>query len=184
MNRNFFEQNTVTVAEQLVGCLIARKIHGTTILVRITETEAYRGQDDPASHAFPGITGRNRVMFGTPGHLYVYLSYGIHSCMNVVTEPQGVPGAVLLRAAEPVEGLSLIRTFRPGIPDKHLLNGPGKLTKGLSIGLDFNGYDLFPGESADLLLLPKNRQVPIKRTERIGISKGKEKLWRFVAETM
>ncbi|MEB3100271.1 DNA-3-methyladenine glycosylase [Ferviditalea candida] len=182
MNREFFEQNTVAVAEQMIGCLLMRKIRGETVLVRITETEAYRGQDDPASHAYPGITGRNRVMFGAPGRLYVYLSYGIHSCMNVVTEPEGIPGAVLLRAAVPVEGLPLIRSFRPGIPDKHLLNGPGKLTKGLSISLDFNGYDLFSIESA-VLLLPKKRQLPIKRTERIGISKGKEKLWRFVAET-
>ncbi|ANE45138.1 DNA-3-methyladenine glycosylase [Paenibacillus swuensis] len=186
MERAFYERHTVTVAQDLIGCLLIRRGFSglEDIVVRITETEAYRGADDPASHAHRGVTPRNRLMFGQAGHLYVYLSYGMHYCMNIVTEGEGEPGAVLLRGAEVVQGLELVRANRPGVRDAQLLNGPGKLTKGLALDLAYNGYDVcggFGGGELELLPPPTGmRPLPLKETGRIGISKGQAMPWRFV----
>jgi DNA-3-methyladenine glycosylase len=176
----FFEQDTLAAAEQLIGCYLARKIDGREIIVRITETEAYKGSEDPASHAYRGKTARNTPMFGRAGKLYVYLSYGLHYCMNVVTEAENVPGAVLLRAGKAVQGLDLIRERRGSMADKQLLNGPGKLAQALSIALDFNGYDLLQPANPQLAIHPRERAYPVAATPRIGISKAQEYPWRFI----
>src|SRR5690348_1186647 len=142
MERTFLEQDTLWVAEQLIGCYLVRQTEQGMIRVRITETEAYKGREDPASHAYRGMTPRTSIMFGDVGYLYVYLIYGMHFCMNVVAHEPGDVGAVLLRGAVPIEGIEWIRTKRPNVADKSLLNGPAKLTQGLSITKDFYGYDL------------------------------------------
>jgi DNA-3-methyladenine glycosylase len=178
LDRTFFEQHTAEVAEYLIGCLLIRQIGGQTVIARITETEAYRGADDPASHAYRGMTPRNAPMFHEAGRLYVYLSYGIHHCINIVTERNGSAGAVLLRAAIPAQGIEVCRANRPGVTDKLLMNGPGKLAKALGVDLSMNGYDMLQTGSifavADRTFVP-----PIGHSQRIGISKGKELPWRF-----
>jgi DNA-3-methyladenine glycosylase len=182
LEQAFFERNTAEVAEALLGCVLERRFGGIAVRVRITETEAYRGGDDPASHAHRGITPRNFLMFGEPGKLYVYLSYGMHHCVNIVTEEAGVPGAVLLRGAVAIEGIESIRLHRPGVPDKQLLNGPGKLAKGLALDLTFNGYDLLQEPPGPLVIYPREHAPAIRRTKRIGITKGVDLPWRFLAE--
>ena len=134
--------------------------------------------DDPASHTFSGQTVRNAVMFGPGGHLYVYLSYGIHQCANVVTGEQGSGQAVLIRALEPIDGIALMRRRRPGRPDSELANGPGKLCQALGIVADHNGADLVDGPVtlADDGTAPP--QSPLVGP-RIGITKGAETPWRF-----
>jgi DNA-3-methyladenine glycosylase len=181
LEQAFFERESVRVAEDLLGCLLERRFEdGTRIRIRITETEAYRGGDDPASHAHRGMTPRNMPMFGPAGKLYIYLSYGMHHCINIVTEPGGMPGAVLLRGAEPVEGLERVRLNRPGVPDKQLLNGPGKLARGLAVDLSYNGYDLLQEPGGPLRIYQREGAPPFRRTTRIGITKGIELPWRFV----
>lgn len=180
MKRSFFERDTLLVAEQLIGCYLVRRTEKGIIRVQITETEAYKGTEDPASHAYQGMTPRNRAMFGEAGHLYVYFIYGMHFCMNVVAHKPGSVGAVLLRGAKPVDGIELIRANRPRIPDENLLNGPAKLTQGLNITKAFDGYDLIEDPGHRIALLPKDRTFRTRRTPRIGISTGKDLLWRFV----
>lgn len=178
---SFYEQNALDVAEQLIGCYIVRRLdNGRSIIVQINETEAYRGVDDPASHASRGVTPRNKPMFDQGGKLYVYLTYGMHYCLNIVTETEGQPSAVLLRSAIPVEGISWIREARPNVRDAQLINGPGKLTKGLQIDLSFNRYPLGQDDPA-IQLFHGSLPYPIQRTGRIGISQGQDLLWRFVA---
>src|SRR5690349_23944137 len=112
-------------AQRLLGCILEREIDGTTVRVRIVETEAY-DQTDAASHSYKGRTPRTDVMFGPAGHLYVYFTYGMHYCMNVVTGSEGEGAAVLIRAVEPIEGVEYIRQNRPGVPDMQTTNGPAK----------------------------------------------------------
>lgn len=151
----------------------ARRVAG-----RIIEVEAY-AQDDPASHTFGGPTPRNRVMFGPPGHLYVYLSYGIHRCANVVTGPAGNGQAVLLRAVQPIEGLRTIRRRRGGRSDRSLVDGPGKLCEGFGIGLHHNGIDLTIG--APVAIVDDGTDPPTRPLigPRVGISRAVELPWRF-----
>jgi DNA-3-methyladenine glycosylase len=175
------ERDPVLVAEQLIGCHLVRHTEQGTIRVQITETEAYKGSDDPASHAFRGMTQRNRTMFGEAGHLYVYFIYGMHYCLNVVAHAPGVPGAVLVRAAKPVEGIDWIRANRQGVPDRNLLNGPGKLAQGLRVTKELDGYDVIGDPSRQLVLIEKETTVPVRRSARIGISAGTDLLWRFEA---
>jgi DNA-3-methyladenine glycosylase len=188
LEKSFFEEHTLDVAEHLIGCYLIRSIGQDEMVLRITETEAYRGADDPASHAHRGPTPRNQIMFGEPGRIYVYLSYGIHYCMNMVTEPQGQPGAVLIRGAQCVQGAEYIRRRRPGVKEALWLNGPGKLTRALDIDLTFNGYDLYaddpnPNDNGTISLLSGEKDnLTIHKTPRIGISRGQEFLWRFIAE--
>ena len=176
----FLEEDTVKAAEQLIGCHLVRRTAEGVMRVRITETEAYRGGDDPASHAYRGRTARNEPMFGEVGRLYVYLIYGMHYCMNVVAHRPGEVGAVLLRAAEPLEGLELMRANRPGMPDRLLLNGPGKLAQALGIDGSRNGDDLIGDPEADLVLERHAYAGSIRQTPRIGITKATELLWRFI----
>src|ERR1700734_4046357 len=140
--RSFYQRGAVPVARDLLGKIL---VHGRTSGI-IVETEAYLGGDDLASHSAAGITDRTRVIFGPPGHAYVYLSYGMHECLNIVAEPDGEAGCVLIRALEPIEGLDIMRTRRPlARKDRDLTSGPGKLTRALAITRAHNGADLTRG---------------------------------------
>jgi DNA-3-methyladenine glycosylase len=178
----FLQRDTVEVARELLGCHLIHRTTEGLIRVRITETEAYRGADDPASHAYRGVTPRNELMFGEVGRLYVYFIYGMHECMNIVAHAPDSVGAVLLRAGVPLEGLELVRRNRPGVADKQLMNGPGKLTKAMGIDRSFNGYDLLTQETGVLTLERHASTEAVQATPRIGITRGKELLWRFICE--
>lgn len=144
MKREFFERDGKRVAKELLGKILTKD--GMRGL--IVETEAYYGEDDPASHASKGPTERNKIMYGQPGRAYVYLCYGNHWLLNVVTEKEGVPGAVLIRAIEPVKGLRKMRGKRDA-DYYNLTNGPGKLTQALGIDKEYNGKDLTKGSIED-----------------------------------
>jgi len=153
---------------------------------RIVEVEAYKGSEDPASHAFRGESARNAVMFGPPGHLYVYFSYGMHHCCNVVCRPAGVAGAVLVRALAPTSGLEVMRRRRPHAErDRDLCSGPGKLCQALGLNRDFDGLDLLSSAST-VRLLDDGRPAPtageLGSGPRIGISAeltSAAEPWRF-----
>ncbi|MGQ0849080.1 MAG: DNA-3-methyladenine glycosylase [Actinomycetota bacterium] len=166
------------VAPALLGWRLRSRVGGLITEVRITEVEAYR-QDDPASHSFGGPRGRNLVMYGPPGRLYVYRSYGIHWCANVVCGPEGTGAALLIRAGTPTRGRdTMVR--RRGRED-HMVDGPGKLTEALAIDARHNGIDLFSTRSP-LRLLQGTAIDDFRTTPRIGISKGRDRPWRFVIE--
>lgn len=149
------------------------------VTVRITEVEAYAGERDPASHAYRGRTPANAVMFGPPGRLYVYLSYGLHHAANVVCEPDGTGAGTLLRAGEVVAGLAEARSRRgPRIGDRDLARGPGRLTQALGLTLADGGSDLFDGHGARLVLAAF--AVPAVSTgPRVGVSRAADVPWRF-----
>jgi DNA-3-methyladenine glycosylase len=171
--RSFYARDTVTVARQLLGKLL---VHGQTSGI-IVETEAYLGIGDLASHSAAGITARTQVIFGEPGHAYIYLNYGIHECLNIVAETKGVAGCVLIRALKPVDGIEQMRERRKGAKD--LTGGPGKLSQALGITRALYGADLTAGPLTlhDLGLTPE-----ILTTKRIGITKSEDLLLRFLAE--
>jgi DNA-3-methyladenine glycosylase len=174
--RSFYQRGTVAVARDLLGKLL---VHGPAAGI-IVETEAYLGGDDLASHSAVGITDRTRVIFGPPGHAYVYLSYGMHECLNIVAEPESKPGCVLIRALEPVAGLELMRGRRPAARrDRDLASGPGKLTRALGITREHNGVDMTHGR---LVVRTPRDEVPfeIGVTKRIGITKCADLPLRFV----
>jgi DNA-3-methyladenine glycosylase len=178
LSRDFFRRDTVKVAEELLGSSLVR-VRGRTVMVgRIVEVEAYRGSDDPASHAFHGMTARNEPMFGEPGHAYVYFTYGNHYCLNVTTQGSGTAGAVLIRALEPLEGLVSMRRLRPNVTDIELTNGPGKLTKAFGIDKALNKVDM---TKIGPLFIRRGseRDFSIARSTRIGIREGTDRLWRF-----
>ena len=164
------------VARRLLGHRLSTDFGGTTAVV-IEEVEAYGGADDPASHAYRGRTVRNTSMFGPAGTLYVYRSYGIHWCANVVTGSEGTGEAVLIRGGRVVEGMELVRARR-GRRD-HLTDGPGKLTQALGISGDHDGTSVLAGP-VRLEVGPAPDLAPVLRTPRIGISREAERLWRFV----
>jgi DNA-3-methyladenine glycosylase len=141
--RSFYARPTVTVARELLGCIVARRLpDGTVLRGRLVETEAYVGEEDKACHARAGRTPRTGVMYGPPGIAYVYFTYGMHHLLNAVTEPEGRPAAVLLRAAEPLEGIERMARAR-GTDRAHLLaSGPARLTQALGLDLRLNGADL------------------------------------------
>jgi DNA-3-methyladenine glycosylase len=174
LDRAFFERSVHTVARELIGCrLFFGGVGGT-----IVETESYE-RDDPACHAYVGLTDRTEVLFGPPGRVYVYLSYGIHSLLNFVAEPEGEAAAVLIRALEPTRGLERMRARRGERPDGELCSGPGKLTEALGIGLERNGADVIEDP---FLLLPAEGEPPkVVTGPRIGITKAVERPWRFSA---
>ena len=145
---------------------------------KIVEVEAYRGSDDPASHAFRGRTPRNAPMFGEPGHAYIYFTYGNHYCLNVTTRESGTPGAVLIRAIEPLSGLSTMKRLRPNVPELALSNGPGKLTKALSIDRTLNEIDMTHAGPLFIVEADEER-FKIARSTRVGITAGTDRLWRF-----
>ena len=166
------------MALDLIGKALVRPLPEGLVRGRIVETEAYAGQQDPASHAYRKVTQRNQVMFGPAGYLYVYVSYGMHVCMNVVTDEDGIAGAVLIRAVEPLEGLSVMQERRGGRPVHELCNGPGKLCQAFGITLEQYGADL---EGPALWLEDDGYQVhEVRRTSRVGISAGEQLPLRFL----
>ncbi len=183
LKRSFYERNTVEVAPDLLGKLLVRKLRSKLLIGRIVEVEAYRGADDPASHAFRGRTKRNSVMFGPAGHAYVYFTYGNHFCLNITTEPEGFPAALLIRAAEPVEGVdSMLRNRGKKLPLHEIANGPGKLTKAFAIDRSLNGSDM---TKLDLLYVCEDlneQPVTVARSPRVGIKVATDRPWRFFIE--
>ncbi len=178
--RSFFERYTPEVACDLLGNILVRKTGKCVLSGKIVEVEAYRGEDDPASHAYKGLTRRTAVMFGEGGHAYVYLSYGANRCFCVTTERKGTPGAVLIRAVEPIDGIELMKKNRNVADLIELTSGPGKLTKAMNIDLPLNGEDLVSSERLYLLRGP-NGKITIDSSTRIGISVGFNHVWRFFA---
>ena len=176
------QRDTVVVARALLGQRLVRVLNNQCLSGLICETEAYGGEDDPASHAFRR-TPRSAIMFGPPGVAYVYFIYGMHHCLNAVTACDGHPGAVLIRGIFPAEGIEVIRGHRPGIVDEHLADGPGKLCQALGISLAVNGGDLT--EDAEIFITA-GEQVntrEIMATPRIGVRGDEEtrtRPWRFV----
>jgi DNA-3-methyladenine glycosylase len=169
----FFDRSVHEVARGLIGCRLFYEGRGGVIV----ETESYE-RDDPACHAYVGLTDRTEVLFGPPGRAYVYLSYGIHSLLNFVAEPEGAAAAVLIRALEPTHGLAEMRRRRRREDDLELCSGPGKLTEALGVGLDSNGADL---SSDPFLILPRRDgwRGEILTGPRVGITKAAERPWRF-----
>lgn len=167
---------TPTIARNLLGKILVHDTSEGKIAGRIVETEAYLGTNDPASHTARGPTPRNSSMFGQPGCGYVYISYGVHHCFNVVCQPQGVGEGVLIRALEPLGGIDLMRKNRGTVADKQLTNGPGKLCQALGINLSHNGHDL---ARPPLYLLDAAAPSTISTSSRIGISVGCELPLRF-----
>ncbi len=170
---DFFDRSVHLVARELIGCRLFFAGCGGVIV----ETESYE-RDDPACHAYVGLTARTEVLFGPPGRAYVYLSYGIHSLLNFVAEAQGEAAAVLIRALEPTAGIEVMRARRGDRPDRDLCSGPGKLTEALGIDLSQNDADL---AREPFLLQPRpdgwQGQVDVGR--RVGITKAVERPWRF-----
>jgi DNA-3-methyladenine glycosylase len=157
--------------------LLGRTLHGHGAAVRITEVEAYGGVEDPASHAFTR-TPRSEIMYGPPWRLYVYRSYGMHFCANVVTGPSEIAAAVLVRAGEVVEGLETARARRPGVSDVALARGPGNLARALGLSLDDLGTDLLAGHGVRLGPAP-DVAMAISEGPRVGVSKAADVPWRF-----
>ena len=172
----FYSRPVLDVARDLVGCVVR---HGDTAGV-IVETEAYH-QSEPACHAYVGLTGRTRVLFGPPGRAYVYFSYGMHALLNAVCEPEGIGAAVLIRALEPLDGIDTMRERRGLDRLEDLCSGPGKLTQALGIGLELNDTDLASGPITIEPAAPGWEDVEPLAGTRIGITKAPELPWRFAA---
>jgi DNA-3-methyladenine glycosylase len=170
----------VEVAPRLLGWTLRHTTEDGTVAVRLTEVEAYEGAEDPASHAFRGPTTRNEVMFGDAGHLYTYLSYGMHWCCNVVTGPFGRASAVLLRAGRVVEGAELARSRRgEHVSAARLARGPGCLGQALGLGSGENGADLLGGGRVQLLPPATGEAPPVSSGHRVGVSVAHDVPWRF-----
>lgn len=160
-------------APEVAPLLLNATLTDGQVTVRIVEVEAYAGEADPASHAFRGPGRRNAVMFGPPGHAYVYLSYGMHWCLNVVCHPEGVGGGILLRAGEVIDGVDVAEERRRGAKD--LARGPGRLGQSLAVSMDDSGADLRTGR----LRLHAGEPVEFASGPRVGVSKAADLPWRF-----
>jgi DNA-3-methyladenine glycosylase len=177
VNHDFFDRSVHEVARELIGCELAV---GETAGI-IVETEAYEATD-PACHAYIGQTARNEVLFGPPGHAYVYLSYGIHSLLNFVAEPEDSAAAVLIRALEPTRGIELMRERRGRADTENLCSGPGKLTEALGVGLSLNGADLAEPPFEISAPTGERSKVDVITGPRIGITKAAELPWRYCVQ--
>ena len=176
--REFYLENTVSVAKNLLGKKIVRKIGRVEMIGIITETEAYRHKGDPASHAFRKITERNKIMFGEVGMAYVYFTYGMHYCFNVVARhPKSEAGAILIRAIEPEKGIKAMQKNRKVENLKNLTNGPAKLCQALEITKNHYGVDLTT--DLKLFIIDGDRPKNIVSSSRIGIKEATDKLWNF-----
>jgi DNA-3-methyladenine glycosylase len=174
--REFYDRPVLEVARDLLGAVVG---HGG-VAIRLSEVEAYDGEIDPASHAFRGQTPRNAVMYGPPGHAYVYFTYGMHFCMNLVCGPPGQASAVLLRAGEVVEGLAEAKLRRPGVRVRDLARGPARLTLTLAVDRALGGADVT--DAAGSLRVCSGTPVPdalVARGPRVGVSAGAETPWRL-----
>ncbi|MGQ9818543.1 MAG: DNA-3-methyladenine glycosylase [Candidatus Kapaibacteriales bacterium] len=178
LHRDFFLDKTELVAKKLIGKLLVRKVDGQYSAGKIVETEAYLFENDPACHASVGKTQRNTPMFGPGGTIYVYKIYGIHYCVNIVTETEGRGCAVLLRSAEPILGIDVFERLRGKVPFSTLLKGPGNLAKAFNFKLEDNGLNLF---TPDLFIQEYENvsEGQIGVTTRVGIQKGAELPLRF-----
>lgn len=177
--RSFYARPTVEVARSLLGTVLLHRTDEGLMAGVIVEVEAYLGQDDPAAHSSAGRTARTRVIFGDPGHAYVYKIYGLHHCLNVVAEPGGTPGCVLVRALEPVCGIDAMRSRRVAARRAdQIASGPAKLTQAMGIGIESYGADLL-GEPLSIRLPHKEPEVKVRTTKRIGIRKAQELDLRF-----
>jgi DNA-3-methyladenine glycosylase len=181
----FFQRDTLTVARDLLGQILVRSLGGQRLTGQIMEVEAYIGEDDRASHAASGPSQRNQFMYGRPGLAYVYLIYGMHHCLNVVTETAGYPAAILIRALQPLEGIAIMTQRRGGRSRSQLTDGPGKLCQALAIDRHLDGHDLTAGSE---LWLEEGERTPtthVVATPRINV-RGDEQArtapWRFVLQ--
>jgi DNA-3-methyladenine glycosylase len=178
--RSFFDRPSTEVARDLLGAVV---VHAG-VAVRLTEVEAYDGANDPASHAYRGQTSRNAVMFGPPGQLYVYFTYGMHFCMNLVCLPVGTASAVLLRAGEVIRGIDVARDRRLGARDRDLARGPARLCTAMAVGRDQNGIDVATRNA----VMTIHRGSPVADADvctgpRVGIAQAAERPWRFWIES-
>jgi DNA-3-methyladenine glycosylase len=175
--RSFYSCPTLDVAKDLLGKIIHYRSEHGGLIARIVEVEAYIGEDDPACHAAPGPTARNRVMYGPPGFSYVYFIYGMYYCFNIVTEREGYPAAVLLRAAEPIAGLEIMHAHSPRVRTSTILSGPGKFCRAFGLTTRQSGVDL---TGAELFLSDDGYNTgKIVTSPRIGIRKGADLPYRF-----
>ena len=175
--RSFYSRSTLDVARDLLGSFLVHRTRSHFLAGRIVEVEAYIGEDDPACHASHGMTPRTEVMYGPPGHAYVYFTYGMHHLLNAVTEPRGCPAAVLIRGIEPLVGIEHMRRRRGSRPDPQLTNGPAKLCAAFDVDLKLNRNDL----TRPPLYITKPREPlgeSIRWTPRIGIRHGRKRRWR------
>lgn len=178
LSRKFYSRPTIEVAIGLLGCRIISNTKDVRTGGMIVETEAYIGEDDPACHAFHGLTNRTRIMYGPPGHLYVYFTYGNHFMLNVVTGEEGFPSAVLLRAIEPLYGIEEMARRRGVEKPADVASGPGKLARALAITGVHNGADLLGTEV--YIIGPPSAKNQVMVSPRVGIGdRGSERLWRF-----
>jgi len=177
LSRTFYNRPTLEVAPELLGKQIVYRAKEGRFSARIVEVEAYIGENDPACHAAPGPTKRNQVMFGKPGFSYIYFIYGMYHCFNIVTEREGFPAAVLLRAAEPVEGLDLMKAYSPKSRPGEILSGPGKFCRSFGLTVEQSGVDL---TGSVLHVEDRGDSVGnIVSSGRIGIKKARDHQWRF-----
>jgi DNA-3-methyladenine glycosylase len=176
LSQAFYARPTLEVLEDLIGKVLVHELRGRRVSGAIVEAEAYIGESDPACHAAPGPTRRNAPLYGPPGRAYVYLNYGLHYLVNAVTEREGSPAAILIRALEPVEGVDVMRRRRHGAATPDLCRGPGNLTVALGIDLRQNMQDL----TSSRLRIEDHGMTPtaLVRSPRIGIRVGTEKHWR------
>ena len=187
LTESFFERDTVQVARDLIGKKLVRIIGDSRVSGIISETEAYRGEEDLACHARAGRTPRTEIMFGPPGRTYIYFVYGMHWLLNVVTERDGFPGAVLIRAIKPVDGLHIIAQRRDGRPQDQWTDGPAKLCQALDIDGRFNGINTCTPDSEIFFVnQPSIINEQIQISSRIGLDSVPEPWrsmpWRFVLE--
>lgn len=183
----FYDRSALEVARDLLGRRLVRHLNGQRLSGLIVETEAYRGQEDLACHARAGRTPRTAVMYGPPGHAYVYFTYGMHWLLNCIAEAEDFPAAVLIRAIVPQEGLEVMAANRPGRPPREWSNGPAKLCQALAIDGSFNGLPLWELKTG--LWLEEGQPVAdaqVRQTPRIGIDRVPEPWlsipWRFVIQ--
>lgn len=182
--RSFFARPTLTVARELLGQRLVRLDRGRRLSGWIVEAEAYIGPKDLACHAHVGRTARNEVMWGPPGHAYVYFTYGMHWCLNIVTEDEGYPAAVLIRGVAPDEGVGVMRRRRGRVPDARLADGPAKVCQALGLDGGFNGHDLCAPGARLFLETPRAGPVgKVTRGPRVGLNNvpepWKSKPWRY-----
>ncbi|MGI8334700.1 DNA-3-methyladenine glycosylase [Actinomadura scrupuli] len=179
LDREFFDRPVDEVAPALLGRVLSRTTPEGEVAVRLTEVEAYAGPLDPASHAFRGRTARNAVMFGPPGHAYVYFTYGMHFCVNLVCGPEGLSSGVLLRAGALTTGLALASERRPRSSARDLARGPARLCQALAIDRELDGADVCSDGPLRILTGSPPGASEVRRGPRTGVSTAKDTPWRF-----